>query len=51
MAADNFSLSQMSVAGNAAYLGGGLFVSADVSLDVSLGGLIFEDNFAVLGAT
>ena len=50
MAAANFSLSQVLLAGNAAYLGGGIFVDADVAEGVSLAGLAFVSNSAVLGA-
>ena len=49
MAASNFSLSQMQIAGNAASLGGGLFVDANVAEDVSLAALAFAGNTAVLG--
>ena len=49
MASPNFSLSQMVVANNTAYLGGGLFVGADLADNVSISGMQFTGNSALLG--
>ena len=49
MASPNFSLSQMVVANNTAYLGGGLFLGADLADNVSISGMQFTGNSALLG--
>ena len=51
LASPDFSLSQLQVSDNAAYLGGALFVGADLSANVSLSELNFSNNFALLGRT
>ena len=49
MASPNFSLSQMVVANNTAYLGGGLFVGADLADNISISDMQFSGNSALLG--
>ena len=49
MASGNLSMSAMQIRSNAALLGGALFISADLSDDVELSGLAFQDNSAILG--
>lgn len=49
MASGNLTLAAMQIRGNAALLGGGLYLSTDLAQDVELQGLAFQDNFGLLG--
>ena len=40
----------MQLNNNAALLGGGLYLAADLSQDVDMKGLAFQSNFGLLGA-
>ncbi len=47
----NFALNSLSLSGNAAYYGAGLFVGTDVTSNATLASLTFLDNVGMLGAS
>ena len=51
MAAGNVSLIGMQINNNAALLGGGLFIAANLSQSVELASLALQNNYAMLGAS
>ena len=49
LAAGNASLTGLQMQSNAALLGGGFFISANLAESVVLAGLALQNNFAILG--
>ena len=47
----NFDLHNLTLSGNAAYYGAGLYVSTDVTSNATLSSLALSDNVGMLGAS